>query len=109
MQIEVTRRANWWPLLFSAFGGCLVMFAIGLWAVSIVLGLWVVYVAAEQWAAEAYRAGAEDGLAVAADLQRREEPGHPRRKLRGECDRRVTSIAHTNGMREVVSLRIEVE
>lgn len=107
MQIEVTRCANWWPLL-SAFGGCLVMFAIGLWAASIVLGLWVVYAAAEQWTEEAYRAGAEDGLAVAADLQRREEPDRPRHKLRGEFDRQVTSIAHTNGVREVVALRIEV-
>ena len=108
MQIEVTRRANWWPLL-SGLGCCLLVFALDPWIASVVLGLWVVREAEKRVASEAYRAGAEDGLAVAADLQRREEPDRPRRKLRGECDRRVTSIAHTNGMREVVALRIEVE
>lgn len=108
MQIEVTRRANWWPLVLACVC-CGLAIAWGAWAGAIVFGALAAFGVAERWAAAAYRAGAEDGLAVAADLQRREEPNRPRRKLRGECDRRITSIAHTNGMREVVSLRIEVE
>lgn len=114
MQIEVTRRAKWWPLGATIVScAILILCAIGvvqgIEVEAMLLGTLAVYGAANEWAKASYRAGAEDGLAVAADLQRREEAGRPRRKLRGEFDRRVTSIAHTNGMREVVALRIEVE
>ena len=114
MQIEVTRRANWWPLgLMIVNCAILILCAAGILQGVVIEAMLfsalAIFASANEWAKAAYRTGAEDGLAVAADLQRREEPGCPRRKLRGECDRRVTSIAHTNGMREVVALRIEVE